>query len=45
MNFFGPDEEKKAESKLIVGGRFAYAQKPPPKSFSNYSIKGDPMCL
>ncbi len=30
---------------MILGGRFAYTQNPPPKSLSNYSIKGDAMCL
>lgn len=30
---------------MILGGRFAYTQNPPPKSLSNYSIKGDSMCL
>lgn len=32
-------------SKMILGGRLAYRQNPPPKSLSNDSIGGDSMCL
>lgn len=31
---------EKPKSEMILAGRFAYTQNPPPKSRSNYSVKG-----